>query len=65
MCILACHSPRRNGDPSVKKILNRPADFVDEMLEGLLAAHPDALRSVSPDNRALVRVDAPARRLLG
>jgi len=43
----------------VKKILNRPADFVDEMLEGLLAAHPDALRSVSPDNRALVRADAP------
>ena len=43
----------------MKKILNRPADFVDEMLEGLLAAHPDALRSVSPDNRALVRVDAP------
>ena len=43
----------------MKKILNRPADFVDEMLEGLLAAHPDALRSVSPDNRALVRADAP------
>jgi len=43
----------------VKKLINDPNAFVDEMLEGLLAAHPDQLRSVSPDNRALVRADAP------
>lgn len=43
----------------MKKILNEPGAFVDEMLEGVLAAHPDALRAASPDNRALVRADAP------
>jgi len=43
----------------VKKLINDPDAFVDEMLEGLLLAHPDQLRSASPDNRALVRADAP------
>ena len=43
----------------MRKIINDPDAFVDEMLEGLLAAHPDALRSASPDHRALVRADAP------
>jgi len=43
----------------MKKIINAPAAFVDEMLEGVLAAHPDMLRAVSPDKRALVRTDAP------
>ena len=27
----------------MKKILNQPADFVPEMLEGLILAHPDQL----------------------
>jgi dihydroxyacetone kinase-like protein len=43
----------------MKKIINDPDAFVDEMLEGLLAAHPEMLRAASPDNRALVRADAP------
>lgn len=43
----------------MKKIINDPEDFVDETLEGLLAAHPDQLRSVTDDLRALVRADAP------
>jgi dihydroxyacetone kinase len=43
----------------MKKLINDPERFVDEMLEGLLAAHPDQLTSVSEDNRALVRADAP------
>ena len=43
----------------MKKLINDPNAFVDEMLEGVLAAHPEQLRSVSPDNRALVRADAP------
>ncbi len=37
LCILACHPPRRNGDPSVKKILNRPADFVVEASAALVS----------------------------
>ena len=44
----------------MKKLLNDPEDFVDEMLDGLLAAHPDQLRAASEDRRALVRADAPA-----
>jgi dihydroxyacetone kinase-like protein len=43
----------------VKKLINDPERFVDEMLEGLLLAHPDQLRSASEDNRALVRADSP------
>lgn len=43
----------------MKKLINDPDNFVDEMLEGLLAAHGNSLRSASPDNRALVRADAP------
>jgi dihydroxyacetone kinase-like protein len=43
----------------MQKILNEPAAFVDEMLEGILAAHPGQLRMPAP--RAIVRADAPVR----
>lgn len=43
----------------MRKIINDPEDFVDEVIEGLLLAHPGALRAVSADSRALVRADAP------
>jgi len=43
----------------VKKIINDPFAFVDEMLEGILLAHPEALRLVGADRRAVVRADAP------
>ena len=43
----------------MKKLINKPDRFVDEMLEGLLLAHPGMLRSASEDNRSLVRADAP------
>ena len=42
-----------------KKILNDPFDAVDEMLDGILKAHPGHLRSVGDTGRALVRVNAP------
>jgi dihydroxyacetone kinase-like protein len=42
----------------VKKILNDPHVFVDEMLEGLYQAHPEQL-AYSNDARALVRADSP------
>lgn len=42
----------------MKKIINDPADFVDEVVDGLLLAHSDELRPVSADRRALVRADA-------
>ncbi len=42
----------------MKKIINRPEDFVDEMLAGVLAAHPSELKATA-DRRAIVRADAP------
>jgi dihydroxyacetone kinase-like protein len=45
----------------MKKILNDPNRFVDDMLEGLYAAHPDLVRPVGGDLRTLVRADAPVQ----
>lgn len=38
----------------MKKILNSPENFVNEMLEGIYAAHPDMVRNVGDDLRCLV-----------
>ena len=43
----------------MRKLINNPDAFVDEMLDGLLLAHPDQIKAVSDDRRALVRADAP------
>ena len=42
---------------NMQKIINEPRAFVDEMLEGVLLAHPDALRAAA--DRVIVRADAP------
>ena len=42
----------------MKKMLNKPEDFVPEMLAGLIRAHSDQLASVG-DLHAIVRADAP------
>ena len=47
----------------MQKILNDPNRFVDEMLDGILAAHPDQLRR--PSARAIVRADAPVAGKVG
>lgn len=39
----------------MKKIINNPELFVDEMLQGIYAAHPDSLTFVAEDLRCLVR----------
>jgi dihydroxyacetone kinase-like protein len=39
----------------VKKILNSPQAYVDEMLDGLVAAHPEALRRLGDDGRVIAR----------
>jgi phosphoenolpyruvate---glycerone phosphotransferase subunit DhaK len=44
----------------MKKILNRPADFVPEMLDGLIKAHPDQL-AYEEDLHCIVRADAPVK----
>jgi phosphoenolpyruvate---glycerone phosphotransferase subunit DhaK len=43
----------------VKKIINDPERFVDEMVEGLLLAHPELLTAPTEDRRVLTRADAP------
>ena len=41
----------------MKKLINDPFDFVEEMLEGYLAAHDDKVKRVG--RRAIARIDAP------
>jgi dihydroxyacetone kinase len=41
----------------MQKIINEPRAFVDEMLEGVLLAHPGDLRAAA--KRVIVRADAP------
>ncbi len=43
----------------MKKILNDPENYVPEMLQGLLAAHPGRLKSVGDELYAIVRADSP------
>ena len=43
----------------MRKIINDPNDFVDEVVDGILAAHPRMLKAVSSDRRALARADGP------
>jgi dihydroxyacetone kinase len=44
----------------VQKLINDPDAFVDEVLEGILAAHPGELRRAD-DPRAIVRAEAPVQ----
>jgi len=43
----------------MKKILNEPYAYVDEMLVGLVAAHPTYYRQVGPDGRVIARAGGP------
>lgn len=49
----------------MQKILNVPKEFVNEMLEGILAAYPAQLRAVDGDTHSLVRFDAPVAGKVG
>src|SRR5580765_8599276 len=49
----------------MKKIINDPNAFVDEALDGVLAAHPAMLKAVSEDRRAIARADAPIKGHVG
>lgn len=43
----------------MKKIMNDPKQFVDDSLNGIIAAHPDMLKFSAEDHRAVVRSAAP------
>lgn len=49
----------------MKKILNNPENYVPEMLEGLLAAHPGRLKAVAGDVHCIARADAPRQGKVG
>jgi dihydroxyacetone kinase-like protein len=49
----------------MKKIINEPAAFVDEFVEGILLAHPDLVKTPGDDIRVLVRADAPVAGKVG
>lgn len=49
----------------MKKILNSPDTYVDEMLEGLCAAHPEYYTRTGPDNRVVKRTDGPVEGKVG
>ncbi len=42
----------------MKKFLNKPEKFVDEMLQGIYAAHPDKVKYVNDDLRCFVNVNS-------
>ena len=50
---------------TVKKILNSPQAYVDEMLDGLVAAHPEALRRLGDDGRVIVRAGGAVKGKVG
>jgi phosphoenolpyruvate---glycerone phosphotransferase subunit DhaK len=49
----------------MKKILNSPHAYVDEMLDGLCAAYPRYYRRTGPANRVVVRADGPVEGKVG
>jgi dihydroxyacetone kinase-like protein len=49
----------------MKKILNEPSAYVDEMLVGLCAAHPQYFKQVGPDGRVIARRDGTVKGKVG
>ena len=49
----------------MKKIINKPENFVKEMIEGIIAAHSDKIQLLNDDIRVLVRKDNPKRNKVG
>lgn len=49
----------------MKKIINDPAKYVAEMLEGLCAAHPEYYKQTGPQGRVIVRPEAPIKGKVG
>lgn len=45
----------------MKKIINDPLHVVDEMINGIIKAHPDSFKTVDGDLRAIVRTSGPTK----
>jgi dihydroxyacetone kinase-like protein len=49
----------------MKKILNDPRKYVDQMLQGLCAAHPQYYKQTGPAGRVIVRPNSPIKGKVG
>lgn len=49
----------------MRKIINDPEAFVDEMIAGIVAAHPTMVKTPTEDPRVMVRADAPVAGKVG
>ena len=49
----------------MKKIMNDPVNFVDEMLQGVLIAHPNQLRIINEDLRCVVKAGPGIKNKVG
>ncbi len=49
----------------MKKILNDPIDYVDEMLAGLCVAHPEYYRQCGEGNRVIARAGSSVQGKVG
>jgi len=49
----------------MKKFINEPKNFVDEMLEGILLAHPEQLAFAAGDKRCIIRAGSPRKGKVG
>lgn len=49
----------------MKKILNKPADYVDEMLQGFVAAHPEYYRMYGDSGKVVARAKETAQGKVG
>jgi len=54
-----------SGDGKTKKIINDANHIVDEMLEGIIAAHPDKLQRHEEDPRAMLARHSPRQGKVG
>lgn len=49
----------------MKKLVNNPLNYVNEMLEGLAAAHPEFYKRMGTEGRIIVRPEAPVKGKVG
>jgi len=47
----------------MKKFINKPENFVDEMIEGIVCAHPTKLEYINNDPRCLVKKDRSKKKV--
>ncbi len=51
--------------PQTKKLINDADNIIEEMLEGVLAAHPDHLRQLEDSPRAIIAKNGPREGKVG